>query len=445
MHNSLPASKAAQLIREGALSSVDLVRDCLARINETDSQIGAWAHVDAERAMGQAAKLDDIRKRGYPLGKLHGVPIGLKDIIDTKDAPTECGTDIFAGRQPDADAALVERLVDAGAIVIGKTVTTELAFMHPSKTRNPHNVAHTPGGSSSGSAAAVAAYHVPIAVGTQTNGSVIRPASYCGTYGFKPSRGMISRRGVLRTSKSLDQVGAFARSAEDVSLVADALSAYDPKDNLSFARPRADCHGGYWQDVPVEPDLVWLDMPYDNRLANDAREGLAEVVERLNGRVERIPAPNTFANLVEAQRVIHQFEFCQHLQETLDAHRDALSEELKTIVKTGRGISADMYAEAISYMEAAEAFFDTFFHDYDAIIAPSAGGEAPKIEDGTGDPIFSTIWTLCGLPCLTMPLLVGEKDLPIGVQLIGARERDDRLLRTARWVESTLTDDRPTT
>ena len=441
MHNALSASQAVTKIKEGSLSSVDLVRACLAKIDETDAQLKAWAHIDADAAIAQAEVLDDIRRRGYATGPLHGVPIGLKDIVDTKDFPTENGSVIFKDRQPDTDAALVDRLKEAGAIILGKTVTTEMAFMHPSKTHNPHNLAHTPGGSSSGSAAAVAGFHVPLAIGTQTNGSVIRPASYCGTYGFKPTRGTISRRGVLQTSKSLDQIGMFARSMEDVALLSDVLGFFDPTDDLSFARPRSSALGGYREEVPVEPDFVWLDMPYDDRIADDTREGFNELRDALGGRVERIPAPKSFANLVESQRIIHQYEYVHHLSDVIDTRFDDISDTVQTIIKSGQSISDDHYAEAIGYMEASSDFFDNFFHDYDAVLAPSAPGEAPLMQDGTGDPIFSTIWTLAGLPCLTLPLMVGAQNLPIGVQLIGAREHDDRLMRSARWMEETLSAD----
>lgn len=438
MHNALSASEAASKIKDGSLSSVDLVRACLAKIEETDAQIKAWAYIDADAAIAQAEAMDDLRRRGYATGSLHGVPIGLKDIIDTKDMPTENGSAIFAGRQPESDAALVERLREAGAVILGKNVTTEMAFMHPSKTHNPHNLSHTPGGSSSGSAAAVAGFHVPLAVGTQTNGSVIRPASFCGTYGFKPTRGTISRRGVLQTSKSLDQIGVFARSMEDVALLSDVLGCYDPADDLSFARPRSSALNGYHEEVPVEPDLVWLDMHYDDHIADDTREGFEELRDALGSRVERIPAPKSFTNLVESQRIIHQYEYVHHLREVIEKRFDELSDTLQPIVKSGQSISDAHYAEAIGYMEAASDFFDSFFHDYDGVLAPAAPGEAPLIEEGTGNPIFSTIWNLCGLPCLTMPLMVGARNLPIGVQLIGARERDDRLLRTARWMEHAL-------
>lgn len=436
--SSLTAQEAASLIEKGTVSSVDLVKACLARIEQSEPSIQAWAHLDADRALGQAAEMDRIRRAGFALGALHGIPVALKDIVDTADMPTERGTPIFKDRQPDRDAAIVERLRDAGAVIMGKTVTTELAFLNPSHTRNPHNPQHTPGGSSSGSAAAVAAHHVPLSIGTQTNGSVIRPASFCGVYGFKPSRGIISRRGILQTSVSLDQVGVFARSLGDVALLSDALGSYDQSDPLSFPRPRPAMARGAAEKVPVEPDLAFFDMPFHDRLSADAREGLDAVIEVLGGRVSRMQPADTMAELVAVQATIHEYEICMHLAESFDAHWDQVSPMLQGVVERGRLITQAQYQDALAVKSSAEAFFADFFTDFDAIIAPSAAGEAPPRADGTGDPIFCTLWTLAGLPSVTLPLLVGENSLPIGVQLIGPAEKDDRLLRTANWLQTRL-------
>jgi Asp-tRNA(Asn)/Glu-tRNA(Gln) amidotransferase A subunit family amidase len=433
--NALSATEAGRNMREGRLSSVDLVKSCLTRIAETEPDLQAWAHLDGDAALAQAAEMDRIRKAGYPLGALHGIPVGLKDIIDTKDMPTERGTQIFAGRQPDADAGIVDRLREAGAVIMGKTVTTELAFAHPAVTRNPHNPAHSPGGSSAGSAAAVAAHNVPLAIGTQTNGSVIRPASFCGVFGFKPTRGMISRRGILQTSATLDQVGCFGRTLDDVALLADAISGFDPSDPASFARPRPEMARGAQADVPVEPDFLWLDLPYFDRLNDDAREGLAAVTDTLGAKIERMTAAAPLADLIRVQGIIHEFEICQHLKSTFDDHWDQISSTLQPIITRGRAISQAQYEDAQNVRTSAEAFFANLFVDFDAIIAPSAAGEAPLFGSGTGDPIFCTIWTLAGLPAVTLPMLVGNNGLPVGVQLIGATERDDRLLRTANWLQ----------
>ena len=436
--HTLTATEALAAMASGRLTSVELVKSCLARIEETDEAIKAWAFLDPDAALAQAAECDRIRKAGMPIGPLHGIPVGLKDIIDTAKMPTQRGTPIFAGRQTEHVARLVEHLREAGAVIMGKTVTTELAFVHANETRNPHNHDHSPGGSSSGSAAAVAAHHVPLAIGTQTNGSVIRPASFCGTFGFKPTRGVISREGLLQTSVSLDQVGCFGRSLADVALLTDAIAGYDQRDPVSFARPRPDMSAGAVAEAPVTPDLVWFDLPFNDRLSDDAREGLDAVMDILGDQVKRLPAADTLSNLVAVQARIHEYEICQHQAEVFDKHWDQISDTLKPVIERGRQISVEEYEDALAVKASAEAFFADFFVEFDAIIAPSAAGEAPVFGNGTGDPIFCTLWTLAGLPCVSLPLLVGENDLPIGVQLIGPVEKDDRLLRTARWLQTRL-------
>ncbi len=431
----LSATEARRKIGEGLLTSAELVKSSLDRIRETDGTLKAWAHVDAEGAMARAEEMDAIRRRGGALGALHGIPVGLKDIIDTKEMPTERGTPIFSGRRPDADAAIVERLLDAGAVILGKTVTTELAFMHPAETVNPHDPARTPGGSSSGSAAAVAALQTPLAIGTQTNGSVIRPASFCGSFGFKPTRGVISRRGVLQTSRSLDQVGVFARTLEDCALLTDTIKGYDPSDGMSFARPRPAMLEGARSDAPVNPDFAVFELPYDNLMAPDARAGLDEIVATLGAQAERVPAPGAFLTSIEAQHTIHEYEICQHLDEVFQVHWDELSTSIRPVIERGRKITKSQYEDALVLMERATEFFRAFFKDYDAVLTLGAAGEAPAITDGgTGDPIFCTIWTLAGLPSITMPILIGHNGMPVGVQLVGAAEQDDRLLRTANWM-----------
>ena len=433
--HSLSATEASAFIASGQLKSVQLVQSCLDRIAETDGAIKAWAHLDAEHALEQAAALDKRRQAGLATGPLHGLPVGLKDIIDTRDMPTERGTPIFKGRQPEEDARLVEMLREAGAVIMGKTVTTELAFVHGNETRNPHNPERSPGGSSSGSAAAVAAGHVPLAVGTQTNGSVIRPASFCGIFGFKPTRGMIPRTGVLQTSVSLDQVGTFGRTLEDVALLADAIGGYDQRDPLSDPNARPSMLRGAREDAPVEPELAWFNLPFNDRLSEAAAEGLEGVMEVLGDRVKRMDAADQLGELVAVQARIHEYEIARHQAEVFDGHWDQISETLKPVIERARKIGQAEYDDAVAVKASAEGFFADFFQDFDAIIAPSAAGEAPSFGPATGDPIFCTLWTLAGLPCVTLPLLVGETGLPIGVQLIGPAHKDDRLLRTARWCQ----------
>jgi len=436
--NALSATEAAQKIREGWLTSVELVTACLDRIEETDGQLKAWAHIDREYALEQAKELDDNRMRGRPMGPLHGLPVGLKDIIDTKRLPTERGTEVFNGRQPDVDATIVNRLCEAGAVILGKTVTTELAFVHAADTRNPHSLDRSPGGSSSGSAAAVAGFQVPMAIGTQTNGSVIRPASFCGTYGFKPSRGIISRTGLLQTSNSLDQVGVFARTLEDVALLVDAIGCYDPQDDKSYPRHRPHMLEGTSKKMELDPELAWFDLPFADRLSEDSREAFDEVIDALGERITRIQAPDTFTGLIDTQRIIHEYEICQHQADVFDNHWEQVSPTLKPIVERGREISREEYEHAIDVMGQTERFLAEFFCDYDAIITPSSTGEAPLIGNGTGDPVFCTLWTLAGLPCLNMPMMTGSNGLPIGLQLVAGYEEDDRLMKTANWLVSEL-------
>lgn len=436
----LTASEALKAIASGRLSSLELVKSCLDQIKLTDDGIKAWAFLDGEVALAQAEECDRIRKAGHATGALHGIPVGLKDIIDTGKMPTECGTSIFAGRQTDHVARLVECLREAGAIIMGKTVTTELAFVHANETRNPHNLDYSPGGSSSGSAAAVAAHHVPLAVGTQTNGSVIRPASFCGAFGFKPTRGVISRSGILQTSVSLDQVGCFGRSLADVALLTDTLGCYDQHDPTSLPRPRPNMLSGAQADAPVTPDLAWFDLPFNERLSVDARDGIEAVLDILGPQVTRMKPADTLADLVAVQSCIHEYEIAEHQAKVFDQHWNQISDTLKPIITRARKITKTEYEDALAVKTSAEAFFANFFVDYDAIIAPAAAGEAPKFGDGTGDPVFCTLWTLAGLPCVTLPILVGENGLPIGVQLIGPAEKDDRLLRTARWLQKHLSE-----
>lgn len=434
----LNAAEAEAAFAAGRLTSVALVQSCLDRIKETDGAIKAWAFLDPDAALAQAAECDRIRKAGMAVGPLHGIPVGLKDIIDTAKMPTERGTPIFKGRQTDSVARLVEHLREAGAVIMGKTVTTELAFVHANETRNPHNSDHSPGGSSSGSAAAVAACHVPLAIGTQTNGSVIRPASFCGTFGFKPTRGVISRDGLLQTSVSLDQVGCFGRSLADVALLTDVIGSYDQRDAVSFARPRPDMTSGAAADAPVTPDLAWFNLPFNDRLSEDARAGFEEVLDILGPQVTRMEPADTLSNLVAVQARIHEYEIALHQADVFDTHWDQISETLKPVIERARKITRTEYEDALAVKASAEAFFADFFVEFDAIVAPSAAGEAPVFGNGTGDPIFCTLWTLAGLPCVSLPLLVGETGLPIGVQLIGPAEKDDRLLRTARWLQTQL-------
>lgn len=435
------ALEAAAAIRDGQLLSERLVAACLERIDQTEPRVQAWAHIDPELALAQAREADGIRKAGRATGPLQGVPVGIKDIVDTRDWPTERGSTAFSGRRPEHDAEVVNRLRESGAVIMGKTRTTELAFVHPTVTTNPHDSARSPGGSSSGSAAAVAAGHVPLAIGSQTGGSVIRPASYCGIYGFKPSRGVISRHGVLQTSETLDHLGTFGRTLGDAALLADVIGSYDPRDPASLPRPRPDCVAGMQSAPPVEPLFAYLDFPFHDRLARDAREGIEAVLEALGDRVERPPVDPSMASLIEVHQKIHEYEFCRNLAEVIDTKGAELSDDLAPIIARGRAISAGEYADLLGVKEVSDAYFARHFNDFDAILAPSATGEAPLLSEGTGDPVFCRIWSMAGLPAVSVPMLVGAAGLPVGVQFIGGPEQDDRLFRTIAWAQRALAAD----
>jgi len=435
---SLSATEAAAQIRAGQISSVELTKACLVRIEETDAEIGAWAFLDAEKALAQAEAMDDLRRRGRPVGALHGVPVGIKDIFDTADMPTGLGSPAHEGRQPNADAAAVERLREAGAVILGKTVTTPLAFASPSTTRNPHNANYSPGGSSSGSAAGVAAGHMPLAIGSQTGGSVNRPASYCGVYGFKPTRGQISRRGALQTSQTLDCVGGFARSLEDLALLNDTLTGYDAADTASHMRPKPQTLHGYQSDTPIEPVFAVLDIP-DFELTAAMQGAMDELSDSLGAQVEKLPAPANFSNILGHQHAIHTYEFARNLDGNPAIAPENTDDIMKDLVAQGRAVTDDQYQASLAMVEATETFYAAFFNDYDAILCPSSLGEAPLLSEGTtGNAICQKAWTLAGLPTLTLPLFVGKEGMPMGLQLVGAQEEDDRLFRSAHWLEAYL-------
>ena len=286
--HALSATDAARVIREGVISSEQYVAACLARVRETDARIEAWAFLDPDHALAQARAADQYRLSGQAIGPLHGVPIGIKDIIDTADMPTENGSPLHAGRTPSRDAAVVTLLRAAGAVIMGKTITTEFACGASGKTRNPHDPAYSPGGSSSGSAAAVAAGMVPLALGSQTGGSTVRPASYCGVYGLKPTRGLIPRRGMSRVAQTLDTVGLFARTLDDIALLLETCVAYDEGEFESSPRAHAPYRAVAAEEPPIPPTFGFVRTPHWDRVDADAKEAFAEIVERLGARVEEV-------------------------------------------------------------------------------------------------------------------------------------------------------------
>ena len=431
----LSASEAARLIREGVITSEQLVEACLARVREVDEQVQAWTFLDPDYALAQARALDQLRLEGKPIGPLHGVPIGVKDIFDTADMPTENGSVLHAGRTPSRDATAVAMLRAAGAVIMGKTVTTEFAYFSPGKTRNPHNPEHTPGGSSSGSAAAVAAEMVPLALGSQTNGSTIRPAAFCGVLGFKPTHGLISRHGVLTLSRTLDHVGLFARTVEDIALLAEQLVGYDERDPDTRPRARIPFVEVAAGEPPLPPMFAFVKTPHWERTDEATKEGFAELIEDLGDRVEEIELFPSAAEVWEWHRTIMDAEMAANLEREYEKGRDRLSEPLGALLARGREVRAIDYQRALARIQPMyESFVELFEQRYDAILTPAAAGGAPKGLASTGDPSFCTLWTLCGMPAVSVPLLQSANGLPIGVQLVGPRDGDARLLRTARWL-----------
>ncbi len=435
----MSALRAAEAIREGELTSEELVGACLARIEECEDQIGAWEHLDEEFALRQAREADLARREGEALGPFHGVPVGIKDIIDTAELPTENGSPLHAGRQPTEDAALVSLLKNAGAVIMGKTVTTEFAVYHPGKTKNPHDPERTPGGSSSGSAAAVASRMVPAAVGSQTNGSTIRPASYCGVCGFKPTHGTISRYGMLPQSRPIDHVGLFARSVEDVAFLGDQLMVFDARDPDMRHRAAPRLLETAASEPPVAPRFAFVKTPVWDQADEDAQAAFEELAARLGGEVvEEVELPEPFDSAVEWHQIILESNLARNFEAEYDRGRDQLSDLLRKMMERGKEYLAVDYTRAVEKVPVLNGLLGETFERFDALLTPPAPGQAPLGLGATGNPVFCTIWTLCGTPAVTLPLLEGADGMPLGVQLVGPRGDDARLLRTARWLESRL-------
>jgi Asp-tRNA(Asn)/Glu-tRNA(Gln) amidotransferase A subunit family amidase len=427
---ALTAVEAATEIARGAISAEDYTRACLERIAAIDTEVHAFIHLDPENALAQARALDRHKASGDRIGPLHGIPVGIKDIFDTADYPTECGSPIFAGRRPNADCTVVRKLREAGAVIIGKTATTEFAYFHPGATRNPRDLKRTPGGSSSGSAAAVAAGMVPLAIGSQTNGSMIRPAAFCGVFGVKPSHGLISRAGALTLSRKLDHVGAFARSIEDLALILDVLAGQDPADPDSRPYARPSFRRSAAEAPPITPSFALVRTPMWDKADADAREAIEDLARQVGAH--EVDLPDHYRDAWSGQRAIMAVDMAHNLGGYLDRGGET-SKVFRDLIEEGRAVTATQYLAALRDAQRyAEGMAGIFEQLADAIITPSARGVAPLGLEATGDPVFCSLWSLVGFPSLNLPLLANSDGLPIGVQLVGAPGRDERLLRTAR-------------
>jgi amidase len=413
----LSATQAVAAIEAGTLTAQELVRACLDRIVEREPVVKAWAFLDPALAMAQAKAADSAGG-----GLLRGVPIGVKDIIDTHDMPTGHNSPIFEGRTTFGDAACIALCRAANAVILGKTVTTEFANRHPGPTTNPHNAAHTPGGSSSGSAAAVADGHIPLAFGTQTGGSVIRPAAYCGVIGYKPTFNDFSRTGIKMQCHSLDTLGLMARTLDDVALLRGAVLRLPPvKIDRTITAPRIGfCRTSVWDHASAET------------------KALLERTAAKLGAVDVAFAP-TFTEILDDHAAIMGWESVRNYADERLRNPDKLSRELIDGPLTkGLQVTFERYVAAQRRATAFKAHVDSLFDSVDVLLCPSAPGEAPGGLTSTGDPRFNSIWTHAGTPCVTLPAGSGARGLPLGIQLVGLRHADDRLLSTAAWVAARL-------
>ncbi len=423
--HQLDAWQAAEALAHRDIQAIDLVRACLDRIEQRDPVVHAFVELNANAALALARQLD----AGPVRGLLHGLPFGVKDLLDTADLPTAYGSPIYAGQQPLADAAAVALCREAGAVLLGKTVSTELANMHPGVTRNPHNLQHTPGGSSSGSAAAVADGMLPLALGTQTAGSLIRPAAFCGVVGFKPSHNRVSRAGVKSLSETLDTIGGFGRSVRDVALLGAVLTGdkrlVDPRnfDAQASSAPRI--------GLCATPDWSLAD--------EDTQQAWAQAEKALTGYARPVALPAELQDLVAQQKAVQMFETARSLRHEHRHHAHQLSPSLLALLEDGMRISGETHAFNLKAVAHHRHVAADLFRDHDVLLAPSALGEAPAGLATTGDPLFCRGWTLLGLPCIHLPFARGRNGLPVGLQLVGRFADDHLLLTAAHWVHEQLT------
>jgi len=417
--NELSASEVVAKIASGETTSEAVVRACIERIAARDPTVRAWVNFDPDLALAQAHALDREPRRGA----LHGLPIGVKDVIDTFDMPTEMGSPIYRGYRPLADAACVALLRRAGAVILGKTATCELAGMAPAATTNPHNGAHTPGGSSSGSAAAVADFMVPAALGTQTGGSVLRPSSYCGVFGYKPTYNTFNKAGLKPAAESIDTIGWLARSVEDIALLTAVLRMDVPQPLRTMsAAPRIGlCRTELWDSAQPETQR--------------AVENAATALSKAGAEVRDLHLPAEFGGLPALARgTINHFERAACMAFEWDNHRAALSPQMRRYIENGLKTSRAEFVAAWRRLEHCRALLPQIFERIDVLLAPCVPGEAPKGLSSTGDPSMQAMWTALHTPAMTLPTHRGPNNLPVGIQLVAQRYDDDRLLTCARWI-----------
>ncbi|MEN6440504.1 MAG: amidase [Syntrophobacter sp.] len=421
--NTMSAVDAAARIARGEITCEAYAAANIERIQRREETVGAWAYFDPDRVMEKARELDRVPA----MGPLHGIPVGIKDVLDTADLPTGYGSPIYEGYRPVWDASCVAIIRASGGIIMGKTATAELATYSPARTTNPRNPAHTPGGSSSGSAAAVADFMAPLAIGTQTAGSVIRPASYCGVVGYKPSFGWINRVGMKVVSETLDTLGLFGRAMEDVALLGTVLAG----------RPLA-LDRGFFGRPPRVGFCKTFEWPSAAPESISAFESSRDKLKSAGAQTHEIILPDAFGKLAVMQKDIMFYEAARSLAFEYNTHKGLLSANLRDLIEAGKSISVKTYDLALKHAAKCRRLLGRIFRDIDIIIAPSVPGEAPEGLASTGDPVFNRIWTLLYVPCVNIPYFSGPKGLPVGIQAVGRYGDDRRVLAGAAWVMKTL-------
>ncbi|MCI0549136.1 MAG: amidase [Candidatus Rokubacteria bacterium] len=436
--HELTAAEASRRIRAGALSAADLLDACLARIAATEPRVKAWVHLDREGARRVAAARAGEAAEGRWQGPFHGVPVALKDIYDAAGLLTTAGAPAFAHRRADADATSVARLRAAGAVIAGKVTSTPFAFLDPTPTTNPWNAGHTPGGSSSGSAAAVAARMVPLALGSQTVGSVLRPAAYCGVVGFKPTHGRISTAGIVPLCWSTDHVGIFSRSVEDVGMALGVLAGDDPADPLSMAAP-VDDYARLLAE-PAAPRIGVLSALVERATPELARhlESVIAAFRTAGATVVDVALPASFAELHEAGNIVVRAEAAAYHRPMFERHAADYPPGIRGAIEQGRGISAVDYLAAQAARRRFRADMAGPAARHDALLSPVAPGPAPKGLGATGDPYFCAPWSFAGMPSISLPSGLAATGLPLAIQLTGAAWGEARLLAAAHWCERRL-------
>jgi len=409
---SLKAEELALKIKDAQLTSVEICEKYIDRINKFEKDVKAWAHFDKKLLLEKAAEADEYRRSGKPLGPLHGVPVAVKDIVGTLDMPTECGTVIRKGKSYSQNAEIVDLLLAAGAIVMGKTATAELAYLGPPKTTNPHDHSRTPGGSSSGSAAAVASFMAPLSIGSQTGGSIIRPASYCGVVGYKPTYGLISRNGVLKTSEKLDHIGVFGRSVEDVALLSKVLIKKDNFDPATVHYSAENMLVETKKGPLFEPKFIFYKTDYWKNIEKKSREAFEYFIKSFKKNIEVFDNPSYFKDIHKYHQIMYETDLANNFGLYYKKYKKKLSKPMQDAIVKGNKHSAKEYAEALDFMKRSYESYEEVFEDYHGVLSPASPGVAPKSLKTTGSAEFNKVWSYLGTPCISLPLLQGDANMP---------------------------------